>query len=713
MSDSFQATLKEQRLTAQLKPAQLTARLAAAAPLRAAVTPTPRFAAQFKPQQLTASLTVQGPGPPGPEGPQGPQGEQGDPGPVGPTGPPSPSSSWFPYLADANSQSANDPGAGKIRWNAAVQSQSTAIYFDWLTTDDFDVTNLWQLMEPPARFIIQDHDLAINHQVWEMTDRVMMMPDWFQVPVRFVQSSGSGVMQNNKSVAVLLLAEGEPGPSGATGPPGPVGATGPDGAVGPQGATGPAGAAGASGPQGNPGAAGPSGPQGLQGVAGPTGPQGLPGGTGAAGASGPAGAAGAQGPTGATGPGGAQGIAGAIGPTGPQGTPGVAGASGPQGLQGVAGPTGPQGTAGAIGATGPQGIPGAVGPTGPSGAAGPTGPGGSAGAVGPTGPSGAAGAVGPTGPQGTAGAIGATGPVGATGPAGASGATGPAHLIQDEGVALTQRATINFVGAGVTATDDAANTRTLVTIPTGAQTPWTSAINAASFALNSVSKIGIGAASSGVASVLVNIVSNSSSVNTEVHIESNVASSPYVAFKRGSAGQCWWVGGGVNGDDNFNVYDQTHGRWAVSVGATNGFWGFGMNSTPAYQIQSATDSAGKPSTSTWSVVSDGRLKRNVVEMADDSLGILTRLRWVRYEYNGLAAMPEGLAGVGLEAQELRQYLPEAVREVLIKLHADDAEASPVLGIDYHHVIVHCARAIRQLAAQIADLQKPPARRKRT
>ncbi|HWA67166.1 MAG TPA: hypothetical protein VG899_12460 [Mycobacteriales bacterium] len=39
--------------------------------------------------------------------------------------------------------------------------------------------------------------------------------------------------------------------------------------------------------------------------------------------------------------------------------------------------------------------------------------------------------------------------------------------VDDEGTALTQRPTINFVGAGVTATDDAANNKTIVTIPGG------------------------------------------------------------------------------------------------------------------------------------------------------------------------------------------------------------------------------------------------------
>lgn len=44
---------------------------------------------------------------------------------------------------------------------------------------------------------------------------------------------------------------------------------------------------------------------------------------------------------------------------------------------------------------------------------------------------------------------------------------GSAHIVQDEGVALPQRGILNFVGAGVTATDDATGSKTLVTIPGG------------------------------------------------------------------------------------------------------------------------------------------------------------------------------------------------------------------------------------------------------
>lgn len=45
--------------------------------------------------------------------------------------------------------------------------------------------------------------------------------------------------------------------------------------------------------------------------------------------------------------------------------------------------------------------------------------------------------------------------------------TGGGHTIQDEGTPLTQRTNLNFVGTGVTVTDDAGNDATVVTISTG------------------------------------------------------------------------------------------------------------------------------------------------------------------------------------------------------------------------------------------------------
>lgn len=55
-------------------------------------------------------------------------------------------------------------------------------------------------------------------------------------------------------------------------------------------------------------------------------------------------------------------------------------------------------------------------------------------------------------------------------------ASGGSLTIEDEGTALTVRSVLDFQGAGVTATDDATNNKTVVTIPGGGSSPlpaWT------------------------------------------------------------------------------------------------------------------------------------------------------------------------------------------------------------------------------------------------
>lgn len=133
-------------------------------------------------------------------------------------------------------------------------------------------------------------------------------------------------------------------------------------------------------------------------------------------------------------------LASLIGPRGPQGISGATGATGDPGPQGIQGPPGVKGDTGDIGATGPQGIQGLQG---------------------------AKGDPGNTGPAGATGPTGNTGPAGPTGPTGPTGAAGLPTSVADEGTVLTARSKLNFVGAGVTATDDSANNQTVVTVPGG------------------------------------------------------------------------------------------------------------------------------------------------------------------------------------------------------------------------------------------------------
>jgi hypothetical protein len=88
----------------------------------------------------------------------------------------------------------------------------------------------------------------------------------------------------------------------------------------------------------------------------------------------------------------------------------------------------------------------------------------------------------------------------------------------------------------------------------------------------------------------------------------------------------------------------------------------GIGIAPSYTLQLVNDSAGKPATSTWTVVSDIRLKQNIEAVKDDRLAILEKLDWIRYEYNGLADTPSGLPAIGLVAQAVVEQIPEAVAQ---------------------------------------------------
>jgi len=126
---------------------------------------------------------------------------------------------------------------------------------------------------------------------------------------------------------------------------------------------------------------------------------------------------------------------------------------------------------------------------------------------------------------------------------------------------------------------------------------------------------------------------------------------------------------------------------------------------PSYQLQLGTDSAAKLSTSTWAVTSDARTKRNIHDL-EGGLDVITRLRPVTAEYNGLAGTPAGHRVVSFLAHEIRDILPHTVGSVRRKLHDDDPADTDILDFNLHEVLMHLVLAVKQLAQerQSNDLQ---------
>jgi len=134
----------------------------------------------------------------------------------------------------------------------------------------------------------------------------------------------------------------------------------------------------------------------------------------------------------------------------------------------------------------------------------------------------------------------------------------------------------------------------------------------------------------------------------------------------------------------------------------NGYVGIGTNS-PSYQLHLSTNSAGKPSSSTWVIASDKRLKTNVKSYTK-GLDIIRKLELVTYEYNGQGGTPNGEKGIGVIAQDFQKLLPDAVKPFTF-VNKENGVKEEYLGVDFHELFMIYANAIKELDKQVTDQAK--------
>jgi hypothetical protein len=116
----------------------------------------------------------------------------------------------------------------------------------------------------------------------------------------------------------------------------------------------------------------------------------------------------------------------------------------------------------------------------------------------------------------------------------------------------------------------------------------------------------------------------------------------------------------------------TPGNWFFRL-ALNGGIGVGLAAHPSAYIHLGLDSAQKPSTNTWQVVSDSRTKvSETIRDYTEGLNKIVALRPVLYRYNGLANTPlpdeQDEDSIGFLAEEAQAAAPEMVKSVRMPLH---------------------------------------------
>lgn len=158
-------------------------------------------------------------------------------------------------------------------------------------------------------------------------------------------------------------------------------------------------------------------------------------------------------------------------------------------------------------------------------------------------------------------------------------------------------------------------------------------------------------------------------------LNANVNTTAVSAGTRYGLNTTAWYGQGIN----YGVYTYgyggttSYGIYATSGGATTNYAGYFNTGdvyidnnlgigipAPTYQIQLSTNSAAKPSSNTWTVASDARLKTNIQEYSEGLKEVLA-IHPIWFTYTGEAGMPKE-TGVGVLAQELQKVAPHMVKD---------------------------------------------------
>ena len=149
---------------------------------------------------------------------------------------------------------------------------------------------------------------------------------------------------------------------------------------------------------------------------------------------------------------------------------------------------------------------------------------------------------------------------------------------------------------------------------------------------------------------------------------------------------------GANGRTNPSMYIRGTGN--VGIGTTN----------PVYQLQLSLNSAAKPTSSAWTVVSDERVKTNI-RPYETGLQELLQIEPKLFDYNGKAGFDATTKNnIGVIAQEIKDVMPETVKKYNAKLNEEDEEDTELYNFDSHALTFALINSVKELNAKIENLE---------
>lgn len=121
--------------------------------------------------------------------------------------------------------------------------------------------------------------------------------------------------------------------------------------------------------------------------------------------------------------------------------------------------------------------------------------------------------------------------------------------------------------------------------------------------------------------------------------------------------------------------------------------------TPSYRLQLSTDSAAKPSTNTWTIASDQRIKKDIRNFTD-GLSVIEGINPVWYKYNGKANFTaDGVDYIGVIAQDIQKVAPYTVSTYSTKLNPTDNTETTLLNFNSHALTFVLINSVKELKAE--------------
>jgi hypothetical protein len=204
-----------------------------------------------------------------------------------------------------------------------------------------------------------------------------------------------------------------------------------------------------------------------------------------------------------------------------------------------------------------------------------------------------------------------------------------------------------------------------------------------------------------------NVGIGTTSPGKKLHISSTDQSTARIRLSNtntGSGGDNIDLVAGVHNvtQDGFSVYNATSNQTQLVIQG-GGNVGIGTTS-PAYQLQLSTNSAAKPTSSAWTVVSDERVKTNI-RPYETGLQELLQIEPKVFDYNGKAGFDAKIKNnIGIIAQEVKDIIPETVKTYEAKLNENDEENTELYNFDGHALTFALINSVKELSAKIESLE---------